>query len=157
MLPQRRGGPDECGEFCTDGHVRAVVQHVPVVPKRLRYAGVIACAVVILYGSVIEPGDGVPRTLFGIGVTVYLHVVAYAGFTGAIGYAALSADRRTLLVAAAVATVYGAGIELLQGTLPYRTMAASDVLLNATAAVIGAACWWLVAPWFGAERAASAG
>ena len=135
----------------------AAVQRVPVVPRPLRYAGVVACAVVILYGSVTEPGDGVPRTLFGIGVTVYLHVVAYAGIAGAVGYAALSADRRTLFVAAAVATLYGAGIELLQGTLPYRTMAASDALLNAVAAAGGAACWWLVAPWFGAERETVAG
>ena len=129
------------------------MQRLPVVPKPLRYAGVVACAVVILYGSVTEPGDGVPRMLFGVGVTVYLHVIAYAGFTGAIGYAALSADRRTLLVAAAIATLYGAGIEVLQGAIPYRTMAASDVVLNAVAAAIGAVCWWFVAPWFGAERA----
>jgi len=125
---------------------------LPPAPRSLRYAGAVACALVILYASVIEPGDGVPRTLFGIGFTVYLHVIAYAGFTGAMGYAALSADRRTLLFAAGLATLYGAGIELLQGTIPYRTMAVSDAFINAGGAVLGAFVWWLTAPRFGAER-----
>jgi VanZ family protein len=128
------------------------VRHVPPAPKSLRYAGAFGCAIVILYGSAIEPGDGVPRTLFGIGFTVYLHVIAYAGFAGAIGYATLAADLRTLLVAAAIAALYGAGVELVQGTLPYRSMSAFDALINAVGATAGAACWWLVAPRFGADR-----
>mgnify|MGYP006876394971 FL=1 len=84
--------------------------HLPAAPRPLRYAGALGCAIVILYGSIIEPGDGVPPTLFGIEFTVYLHVIAYAGFTSAIGYAVLSADRRTLLVATAIAALYGVGV-----------------------------------------------
>jgi hypothetical protein len=130
----------------------AGVTHLPAAPRPLRYAGALGCAIVILYGSIIEPGDGVPPTLFGIEFTVYLHVIAYAGFTSAIGYAVLSADRRTLLVAAAIAALYGVGVELVQGTLPYRTMSALDMLINAGGATAGAACWWLVAPQFGGNR-----
>lgn len=138
------------------GSVSCVVRYsLPAAPRSLRYAGAAGCALVILYASVTEPGDGVPRTLFGIGFTVYLHVIAYAGFTGAIGYAALSADRRTLLIAAGIATLYGAGIELLQGTIPYRTMALSDVFINAGGAAIGAFLWWLTAPRFGADQRGS--
>jgi VanZ family protein len=119
----------------------------------------VACALVILYASVIDPsgGAGAPRTLFGLGITVYLHFVAYGGLAGAIGYAWLSADRRALVVAAAIATLYGAGIELLQGTLPHRTMAGGDAAVNAAGAVLGAACWWLIAPFFGASRERRAG
>ena len=133
--------------------VTGVRYSLPAAPRSLRYAGAIACALVILSASVTEPGDGVPRTLFGIGFTVYLHLVAYAGFTGAIGYALLSADRRALVVAAGLATLYGAGIELLQGTVSYRTMAALDVGINAVGAAVGAVLWRLTAPIFGADRA----
>jgi VanZ family protein len=45
------------------------------------------------------------------------------------------------------------GIELLQGTLSYRTMAAGDAAINAVGAALGAACWWLIAPLFGVPRA----
>jgi NADPH:quinone reductase-like Zn-dependent oxidoreductase len=113
------------------------------------------CALLILYGSVTDPGEGVPRTLFGIGTTVYLHGIAYAGFTGAIGYALLSIDRRALLVAAGLATLYGAGIELLQGFLSYRSMEALDVLVNGAASLVGAFLWRALAPWFGLERSSS--
>jgi VanZ family protein len=124
----------------------------PMFPKWLRYAGAVGCALLILYASVIEPGEGVPRTLFGVGVTVYLHVIAYGVLTATIGYAMRSADRRTLLVAVTIATLYGAGIELLQGTIPYRTMAATDVLINAIGAVCGAGLWWAIAPRVGLDR-----
>lgn len=125
---------------------------LPPAPRSLRYVGVLACAAVILYASVLNPGKGTPETLFGVGVTVYLHVLAYAGFAGAVGYALLAADRRALLVAAGVSVLYGAGVELVQSFLSYRTMSAFDALVNAGGATIGAALWWLVAPWFGAER-----
>jgi hypothetical protein len=133
-------------------HASSVSRALPVAPRTLRYAGVLACAVVILYSSVTVVDDGVPRTLFGIGTTVYLHVIAYAGFTGAIGYARLSADRRALLLAAGLSTLYGAFIELLQGTLSYRTMSLLDGVINAGGALLGAALWRLTAPVFGASR-----
>lgn len=128
------------------------MQRLPDVPTPIRRAVAVCCAVVILSGSLLDPGDGVPRGLLGIDVSVYAHAVAYAGLAGAIGYAALSVDRRTLLAAAAIATVYGAGIEVLQGLVSYRTMAATDALLNAIAAAGGTVCWWLVAPRFGVDR-----
>lgn len=122
-----------------------------VAPKPLRYAGVAGCAVVILYGSVTPIDDGVPRTVFGIGTTVYLHLIAYGGFAGAIGYALLAADRQTLAVAVAIAMLYGIFIEILQGFIPYRTMDTLDVLVNGVGALVGAALWRLVAPVFGAS------
>lgn len=124
---------------------------LPIAPRWLRYAGVAGCALVILSASLAEPDDGVPRTLFGVGFTVYLHLLAYAGLAGAVGYARLATDPRTLLVAVVVATLYGAAIELLQGTVPYRTMSGLDAAINAAGAVAGGLSWRLVAPLFGAE------
>ena len=109
----------------------------------------IGCALAILAASVSAPGDGVPRTFFGVGFTVYLHLFAYAGLTVTLGYAFLSTDRRALVLAVTLATGYGAVIELLQGTIPYRTMTVTDVVINAVGAVVGSMLWSLVAARFG--------
>jgi hypothetical protein len=132
--------------------VGSSVLSLPAVPRSVRYAGVICWALAILVASVTEPGDAVPRTLFGVGFTVYLHLLAYAALAGAIGYALLSADRRALIVAATLATLYGAVIELFQGMIPYRTMAAADGVINAVGAVLGAALWRVLVPLFGIDR-----
>lgn len=123
----------------------------PVVPRYLRYAGAVACAVVILYASLVDPGDGDPSTLFGVPLTVYLHLLAYAGLTAALAHAMLAVDGRALLVAVALATAYGGAIEVLQGLVPRRTMEGTDALANAIGATAGALLWNRLAPWFGAR------
>jgi VanZ family protein len=123
----------------------------PIFAASLRYAVPVGLAAAILAASVVAPGEGVPRTVLGIGTTVYLHVVAYAALAAALGYAARSADWRPLLAAAAVATLYGAGIEALQGPIPYRTMSAGDALINAVAAALGTGAWRLLARRLGAS------
>lgn len=143
-----------------DRHTSAMWHGLPV-PKAARYGLVAGCAAAILYASVLDPtagvpGDGVPGVPTGAGGTAHVHVLAYAVLTALLAHARLAADRRMLLVAAVLATLYGAGIELLQGRLPYRTMAVSDVVLNAIGAAVGAAGWWVLAPLFGATRAADA-
>jgi len=125
---------------------------VPVLPHRFRYAVAICLALVVLAASVTEPSDAVPRTLFGVNFTTYLHLLAYAGLTGAIGYVLLSTDRWALLTAALIATLYGAAIELLQGPIPYRTTATADGVINAIGAVVGAALWRGLAPLLGVDR-----
>lgn len=124
---------------------------VPVLPRRFRYTVAICLALVVLAASVTEPSDAVPRMLFGVNFTTYLHLLAYAGLTGAIGYVLLSTDRRALLIAAVIATLYGAAIELLQGPIPYRTMATADGVINAIGAVVGAALWRSLAPLLGVD------
>lgn len=83
---------------------------------------------------------------------MHLHAAAYAGLAGGVGYAMLAADARTLLVAAAVATLYGAGVKLLQGLVAYRTASAPDPLVNGIGAGAGALLWRAVAPRFVVER-----
>jgi len=133
------------------------VFRLPPAPTPLRYAGVLACAAVILSVSTAEPGEGDPRTLFGLGISVYLHFVAYGGLAGAIGYAALAADRRALLLAAGLSFAYGVGIELIQWPIAYRTASILDAGINAAGAAIGAAVWRVVAPVFGADAPAADG
>lgn len=124
----------------------------PVVSWPLRAAIVGGVAACILVASVVDPGGSVPRTLFGVGITVPFHLIGYAALSGTLGYALAAADRRTLVLAVVLATLYGAGIELLQGMIPARTMAVGDVLLNFAGAILGSSVWWGVAPWFGVER-----
>ena len=119
-----------------------------VASRRFRYASAGCLGAVILAASVTKPDDSVRWTLFGVNSTVYLHLLAYAGFAGTIGYALGSTDRLALFIAIAVSTLYGGGIELLQSAIPYRTMALWDALVNAFGATIGAILWELIAPWF---------
>jgi hypothetical protein len=116
----------------------------PTPLRPFRYVVVIGCAAAILAASVVDPGDGMPRMVFGVGTTVYLHVVAYTGLATALGYAARSVDRRTLAVVVTVATVYGAGIEILQWHIPYRTTSAVDAVINAVGSAFGAGAWRLL-------------
>lgn len=130
-----------------------VNRSLPVAPPWHRYALVVAVGVVVLFTSVVDPSTaGPPRTLLGVDLAVFLHLVAYGGLAAAVGYALRSADRRALAVAVVVSALYGAGVELVQGTLSYRTMSAFDAVVNAGGAALGAGLWRLAAPWFGTER-----
>lgn len=134
----------------------AVSRALPALPRSIRCGGAVACAVVVLAASVAEPGDRATTTLFGVALSVYLHVVAYAGLTGAVGYALLRYDRRALVAAAAVALTFGVVVELVQGTLSHRAMSTVDALVNAAGAALGAGLWRVVAPAVGASAGADA-
>ena len=98
-------------------------------------------AAVLLVASVIDPSVADGGTTIP-GGTAFFHVGGYAVLAVALSAAFRAGDPRRLLVAVAVATLYGAAIELLQGQLPYRTMSALDVGYNAAGAALGAALWW---------------
>ena len=126
-----------------------MTRSLPAVPRELRYTLAVGWALLVLVASVVEPGAGGPAA----GMTLHLHAGAYAGLAFAVGYALLAADGRALLAAVAVATLYGAGVELLQGLLAYRTASALDALVNGVGAAAGALLWRLVAPRLGAATA----
>jgi VanZ family protein len=110
----------------------------------------LAWALAVLAASVVDPG--VAGTL-GAETTLHVHAAAYAGLALAVGYALLAADRRSLLVAVAIATLFGAGVELVQWPLAYRTASALDAAVNAVGAVGGALLWRALAPRVGASTA----
>lgn len=128
-----------------------MTRSLTVVPRPIRYAAALACAAAVLYGSLTDPGDGAPATLLGLETTIYLHLLAYAALAASVGYARLATDRGTLLAALAVATLFGAGVEGLQGLVHYRTASALDAVVNAAGAAVGTAAWLGVGSWFGAE------
>lgn len=119
---------------------------VPLLPRPVRVAAVAAVALFLLYASVVTPpSSGVPDRLLGVGVDKWLHVAAYAGLAGTLGYARLTPGsrlgRRSLAVVFAATLAYGLGIELVQAFLPARAFALADVVANGVGAAAGAAPW----------------
>jgi VanZ family protein len=123
---------------------------LPLVPRWLRLAGVVAVAATILYYSVFTPpGSGVIRMgPFGVfPYSTWLHVLAYAGLAVALAYAFQDSAwraRSVLLIVVLLTVGYGGSIELLQSTLAGRTASVGDLLTNAVGAGVAAACWWVV-------------
>jgi hypothetical protein len=121
---------------------------LPLVPRSVRWALVGAVLATILVFSVVRPpGVGPVTGPFGIVPTsTWLHGVAYAGLAAVLAYALQSSPRpdwQILCLVFAFATTYGAGIELLQSTLAYRTFDRADILVNAGAAALAVTGWKL--------------
>ncbi|MDB9234793.1 VanZ family protein [Halorubrum ezzemoulense] len=126
---------------------------LPLVPRALRLAGVLAVAATILYFSVVTPpGSGMIRTgPFGVlPYSTWLHGLAYAGLAVTLAYAfqdSVWRDRTVLVVVFLVAVGYGGSIELLQSTLDARTADVGDLLVNAIGAAAAAVCWRVLTRW----------
>jgi VanZ family protein len=126
---------------------------VPLVPRSLRLAGVLAVAATILYFSVFTPpGSGVIRTgpLGVFPYSTWLHGLAYAGLAVTLAYAFQDStwrDRTVLVVVFFVAVGYGGSIELLQSKLAARTADVGDLLVNAVGAAIATVCWRVLTRW----------
>lgn len=123
---------------------------LPIVPSSLRWGAVLAVGGVILYYSIrTAPGTGTFRTgPFGlVRFSDWLHFLAYGGLAVTLAYALHDSPRpdwQVLAVVFTVAVCYGAAIELLQATLPSRTFAIGDMLVNAVGAAVAVGCWRLL-------------
>ncbi|WP_017342212.1 VanZ family protein [Halorubrum sp. T3] len=126
---------------------------LPLVPRSLRLAGVLAVAATILYFSVFTPpGSGAIQTgpLGVFPYSTWLHGLAYGGLTVTLAYALQDQpwrDRSVLVVVFLIAVGYGAGIELFQSTLDARTADFGDLLVNAVGAAVAAVCWRVLTRW----------
>lgn len=125
---------------------------VPLLPRSIRWAGVVVLAGIIFYGSLVTvPETVVDRTDPGlVPLHLWRHVVAY--FTLACGLAYASdhweiARWRNALVVIGLAALYGIGMEIGQAFLPHR----SDFLLTDVAAntlgASGVVLWYAVRPY----------
>lgn len=117
---------------------------VPLLPRFVRLGGVCAVLAVIAYFSLVAaPPDSPARTPFW---DKHLHFVAYAGLALSLAYATVHLRERPALRILAVvggALLVGAGVELLQGSLPNRYFGWGDLLANALGASL-VAVWYLV-------------
>jgi hypothetical protein len=115
---------------------------LPVLPRPLRYACALAVALFIFSASVIDPpGAAMGGVFLGIPQDKWLHALAYGGLAGALAYATLAADARTVAVVVVGAVGYGIGIEVVQAFLPLRAFDVADMAANATGATLGGAGW----------------
>ncbi|GAA0508650.1 hypothetical protein SAMN04488066_11120 [Halorubrum aquaticum] len=121
---------------------------------RERWRPAIAFAAVVLVASVVPvPGGGTGGGV-GVGDGVLEAVSAVVSPTDPfhlVGYAVLAAlsargtgrGVRGSVVAAAVAVAFGFGVEVVQTTIPWRTFAWRDSLVNAIGATTGVVAGWL--------------
>jgi VanZ family protein len=113
-----------------------------MLPRFVRYAGVVAVLIVIGYFSF----GGVPPQQPGSGPLwdKKLHFVAYAGLGLSIAYATIEEQRLWLRLAFIIggATLYGAGVEAVQFVLPERYFGLGDLLANTIGACL--ATGWLI-------------
>lgn len=118
----------------------------PLVPRPVRYAGVVVVAGVLFVTSLIDPpamgSDPVPYGPLGVMLLdKWIHALGYMAFAGVLLYALAGADPRTLAVAVAIAVGYGLGIEIAQAFLSERSFDLADLAANAVGAVAAAAGW----------------
>ena len=115
-------------------------------PGRWRAAAaVLTVAIVVLgivpIGGVVEAvGPPDPVTTTG-------HFVAYAAlaFVLAVALSGWRATGRALVVTFALAVALGAGVEVLQGPIPYRDSSLLDLAVDAAGAAVGLAVFSAVA------------
>ena len=125
---------------------------------------VILVAAAILVASVLPLGSGTggatSGALLGVGLDKWLHAVGFAVLAAAlVGYLERRRSPRpgrpaaTLARAVLLATLFGAGAELLQWPLPWRRASTADLAADAVGALVGAAAALLVRRRPGAGRA----
>jgi VanZ family protein len=119
---------------------------VPVLPRWLRWAAVVAVAAVIFSLSVVTapPEDPVVAPPDLLPLDKWRHFLAYAALAGSLAYATVDwewSPARLAALVVGVAAVYGLGIEGIQATTPDRYFSVGDAYANVLGAV-------LAAPWF---------
>ena len=120
---------------------------LPLLPRWVRLAFVAVVMGTILYFSVVPmPGGDAFRTgPFGIlPFSKWMHLLAYGGLAMALAYALHESPRpdwQILSVVFLIAVGYGAGVELVQATVPYRSYSRLDMVVNAVGAAVAVGLW----------------
>jgi VanZ family protein len=110
-----------------------------------RYALPVAVATVIVLASVVDPAGGGPEVAVGpVGADKFVHAAGYAVLTAALlvaGRPFEGRQRTGAALAVVLATAFGAGLEVVQATLPARTFSVGDAAANALGALATALLW----------------
>lgn len=119
------------------------------VPTPARFSLVSVFAIAVVIASVMK-APAAPFAKLGplglFGIDKWVHVWSYALFTFLLAYAYLASRVRVLVVIATASILFGTGVELIQSTVPWRTMEFADVLANTAgmgiALVVWRVVWW---------------
>lgn len=107
---------------------------MPVRPRRVH---VVLLAVVLFAVAALLPGGGAP-TVGGFSWDKCLHAAGCAALVVIGAWAFRRDDPRALLALAALALLYGGGIELAQGLVPTRDPSLLDFAADVAGACFGA-------------------
>ena len=113
-------------------------------PTRFSLAGGFAIAVALasmMHAPATPFAQNGPLGLFGF--DKWVHVGSYALVAFFLAYALVARTTATLVAIAVVTVVLGIGVELIQSTIPWRSMETVDVAAN-TAGTVGALGLWKV-------------
>ncbi|MFB6112597.1 MAG: VanZ family protein [Halodesulfurarchaeum sp.] len=114
---------------------------VPLLPRRVRWAFVVAVALGIFYFSVLKapPEQAVVPHFELIPLDKWRHFLGYGVFAATLWYATVdwSWPTRTLVVLVLGTTVaYGLGMEVVQATVPERYFSLFDAYANTLGALL---------------------
>ena len=124
----------------------------PRATRRRRTAAFAAVAAIVFVASVVDPGTtGTATARAGplglVGFDKWVHGAAYATLA-LLGASALAArpstrgrDGWSLVLVVVGVAAFGAGVEVVQSTLPVRSFDVLDVAANATGALVGVGAW----------------
>jgi len=104
-------------------------------------------AVLVFGGSVVNPpstGITLAGPLGLVGADKWFHAAIYAVLVVLVAYALWARTPRVILIAVAVASLYGAGIEVVQSMLPFRSFETLDMLANAVGALLAGVVLWVL-------------
>jgi VanZ family protein len=106
------------------------------------------CCAIAMYAAIVGMGS-IPGARAEIGQYapgVVLHVLAYAGLTFLLFIGYTGSGRARAMKALLTVAVMGAGDELVQSFLPYRSGTLSDWMIDCGAAGLSAALLWAFLP-----------
>lgn len=94
------------------------------------------CVALVVASVVPIPGSSAGPSVFLFNPTAAFHLIGY-GVLGALTIDAIGPRRRAFVLAVLFAAAVGAGIEVLQSAIPWRTFAIADLVINTLGALIG--------------------
>ncbi|ELZ58143.1 MULTISPECIES: VanZ family protein [unclassified Haloferax] len=111
-------------------------------PRRAAVALGYALGVFAASVAPTPPGSLAPMGPLGVvGLDKWVHAAGYAGLGFAFASAVRARGRDEVAAAVLAAGAFGAGIELVQAVLPYRSFGVADAGANLVGAVLGGVVW----------------
>ena len=111
---------------------------------RVRWVTAALVGLAIVTASLVPPPEAASGPAFGpVGADAVAHALGYALLAVALARALASGAGAVPLAAFVGACAVGAGVELLQWPLTYRTASVADAAANAVGAGLGVVLWGL--------------
>ncbi|GCF13205.1 hypothetical protein Harman_11400 [Haloarcula mannanilytica] len=111
---------------------------------RRRYLPAVGFSLLLLGTSLLPvpegPSEQLP-VLLGVSLDKWVHAASYGALTALLAWARRARGWVTVAALAAVAVLYGAGVELLQALVPSRGTSGADFLANTVGAVLAGLAW----------------